>query len=158
MFLGKYARPNQEARLDKTLPQIEFCLGAKRDIRNILGMDDKADIHSPTDWDEREVKISTVYYETYIGVMETNLWGHGPLESDFEVTDEAEFNFVVNEKTESMSSSFLDAMTIGDSRKLEYYVQWYIRSRYSSSRSEEFVSLKLLPTTASSRQDSIEKT
>jgi len=74
------------------------------------------------------------------------------------VTDEAEFNFVVNEKTESMSSSFLDAMAIGDSRKLEYYVHWYIRSRYSSSRSEEFVSLKLLPTTASNRQDSIEKT
>ncbi len=109
MFLGKYARPNHADKMDKIVPEIEFRVGAKRDLRTVLGWHENMDIYSSVDWNAQAVKLSKVYVETYLGIMETNIWGEGPLESDF--ADEADSNdntFVVGGKP--ISNSFLSAI------------------------------------------------
>lgn len=156
MFLGRYARPNHADKMDKIVPEIEFRVGAKRDLRTVLGWHNNMDIYSSIDWNAQVVKLSKVYVETYLGIMETNLWGEGPLESDF--ADEADSNdnaFVVGGKP--ISNSFLNAMDIGDHRKVDYYTEWNIRWRNSAKRGEDVVSLKLLPTSALKREEDIDK-
>lgn len=62
------------------------------------------------------------------------------------------------DKTRLVSSSYLGGYDLGVERAIAYFVQHHIDSRFSTTRSEDDVSLKLLPTTHNQRAKDLEIT
>lgn len=145
MFLGKYARPNQNDLMDRVVPDIPFRVGAKRDLRAVMGIDSNMDVYSSVAWNQNKVQLSKVYIETYLANMESNLWGDGELDGEMELlNDNEEFNFIVDGEKTKMSSLFLEAFDIGERRALDYFIEWHIKNRYPTERKQTNEKMKLL--------------
>lgn len=150
MFLGKRAYTNQEQRMEEVVPDIPFRIKAKNELQHLLGYSSSEDgSWTSVDWNKQTTNLSNVYFQTLTTIYDTNLWGQGNLSGPFEC-DNSSSHFMHFEtgQAEPMSKTFLSAFDLGQSRAIAYFQQHHIYDRQMVRRSEDNVSLKLLPTEA----------
>mmetsp|Transcript_10595 Transcript_10595/g.25592 ORF Transcript_10595/g.25592 Transcript_10595/m.25592 type:complete len:147 (+) Transcript_10595:185-625(+) len=138
MFLGWYARPNQNQRLDRVTAEIPFRMAARRDLRAVTWRENNLDMYSSVAFNLQSVKLSKVHIKTYLKACRANLWGHTKLCGDFYDEDydddisEPRFAFPIEgeDDLQPMSSSYLPAYATGENRVRDYYKKWHIQYRY----------------------------
>lgn len=165
IFLGRYARPNQNQCVEKAVADIPFRMASKRDVRALSWRESNLDMYSSAAFNMQTVQLSKVFVETYLKAVDANLWGNGPLLGDFlydenEIPDEcseAPFEFPINGTREQMSASYLSAYAIGEERLRNYYIEWHITNRHAASRAGVDRQLKLIPSQSSRRKKEIEE-
>lgn len=165
MFLGRYARPNQNQRIDRVVAEIPFRMAARRDLRAITWRENNLDMYSSVAFNLQSVKLSKVYIKTYLKARRTNLWGAGGLdgelfgENDDEDDSETRFGFPIagEDDLQPMSSSYLPAYETGENRVRDYYKKWHIQNRHPEKRQGLNRTLKLIPSQSSVRQADIKK-
>ena len=162
-FLGHRCRPtNHDSIVERVVSEIPWQTQAKRDLRYILGTENKEE-YSSEDWNDKTFVLGNAFYETRVALDETNFWGPGALEG--ELACEQEGTFVIYDshskndgKEKPVSSSILEGFEIGINRGIDYFIEHHLVNRYIKKRSEVNVSLKLLPTNHDIRTKDLERT
>ena len=84
MFLGHRVRPrNHDQTVKRVTSEIPFRVQAKRDLRYLLGSEDRLD-YTTVDWNQQTFLLDKPFYTTCIALDKTNFWGPGPLQDELE--------------------------------------------------------------------------
>lgn len=142
--------------MERVVPDVPFCIKAKTDLAGLLGTE-ATENYTTKDWNRQTLRLSNVFFETTLAIQETNLWGVGSLEGAFKCKNPTFFLHTEEGEEKPMSSSFLSAFDLGEERAIRCYMEHDILNRGTATRSEEAVSLKLLPTAATVRTADFEK-
>ena len=156
-FLGKKAMTNQDQRMEHVVHDIPFRVKARTDLRGLLGSN-YFDSWTTADWNSQEGRLSGAYYHTVQTIYNTNLWGDGELEGEFRCDDASSFRKVGDSEEEMpVSRSYLSAFDLGQQRATAYYANHHVLNRGAVTRSENEVSLKLLPIDSMTREKDLGK-
>jgi len=155
-FLGHRVRPrNHDQVVERVVSEVPFRIRAKSDLRYLLGTENSEE-YTTMDWNDQTFQIGAPFLHTRIALDDTNFWGPGPLQGDLSCSRENGIVLADVGKEYSMSSSILGAFDAGMQRAKAYFVQHHVRERYPIHRTEDIVSLRLLPTTHGRRKKDLE--
>lgn len=162
-FAGHRVRPqNHDEKVEQVIAEIPFHQKANKELRGLLGKGEYAEFYTTKNWNEQTFELGAPLFHTRVALRETNLWGKGDLDGD--LACENANSIVLTEskgagnKEYTMSSSILDAPTIGLNRIRDYFIEFHIDSRFPRHRRGLRDTLKTLPTTHERRLQDIEIT
>lgn len=163
-FMGHRVRPaNHDSFVERLVSDIPFRIKAKRDLRYILGSEDRKD-YTTEDWNDQTMLLDTPFVTTRIALDDTNFWGPGCLKGELHCESNDDENCIFYEASRDeklqespVSSSILNGFEIGINRSINYFKQHHIINQHQKKRSEAEVSLKQLPTNAAMRKDDLNR-